>query len=448
MGSDTDGNSIIILVLLLIVFVLCVIILSIGDEAYTAIGDTRMRELEQEENRKKAQYAKRVRKLTDNERAFTNRVHLGYAVTVFSITVCALLTFAIPLMVALNSAWLALIILTVVTLLVVVGLGMRLPRHLIAKDPEKALPMIGIFSVIYSLLRPLDLICHALVYPILRLCGINPNTDTEKVTEDDIRDLMDAGEELGAIEGVQKDMVNNIFEFDDITAAEIMTPRTDVSAVDVEMPIEDVVKQSIEDGYSRLPVYEDDVDHIIGILYVKDLLPYVGKSVPKSVTVRSILRDTQVVPETKKCDDLFAEMNEKHLQMAIVVDEHGGVAGIVTMEDLLESIVGNMQDEFDDEEEEITQVDSNSFVIDGSLIIGDLEELIGISLPEGDYDTVAGFMMDQLGHIPHSDENAVVSYQHITLTIQSMDDKRIEQILIHIDPTSDDDTDTIVSGEE
>lgn len=407
-----------------------------------------MRELEQEGNRKKAHYAKRVRKLTENERAFTNRVHLGYTVNVFLITVCVLLTFAIPLMVALNSAWLALLLLTVITLTAVVGLGMRLPRHLIAENPEKALPMVGIFAVIYTSLRPLDLICHALIYPILRLCGINPNADTETVTEDDIRDLMDAGEELGSIEGVQKDMVNNIFEFDDITAAEIMTPRTDVSAIDVNTPIADVVKQSVEDGYSRLPVYEDDVDHIIGILYIKDLLPYVGKSVPKTVTVRSILRDTHVVPETKKCDDLFAEMNEKHLQMAIVVDEHGGVAGIVTMEDLLESIVGNMQDEFDDEEEEITQVDSNSFVIDGSLIIGDLEELIDIPLPEGDYDTVAGFMMDQLGHIPQSDEKAVVTYQHITLTIQSMDDKRIEQILVHIDPQAIDETNTGFSDEE
>lgn len=448
MESDTAGNMFIGLVILLLVLFLAVIVLSIGDEAFTAIGDTRMRELEQEGNRKKAHYAKRVRKLTENERAFTNRVHLGYTVNVFLITVCVLLTFAIPLMVALNSAWLALLLLTVITLTAVVGLGMRLPRHLIAENPEKALPMVGIFAVIYTSLRPLDLICHALIYPILRLCGINPNADTETVTEDDIRDLMDAGEELGSIEGVQKDMVNNIFEFDDITAAEIMTPRTDVSAIDVDTPIADVVKQSVEDGYSRLPVYEDDVDHIIGILYIKDLLPYVGKSVPKTVTVRSILRDTHVVPETKKCDDLFAEMNEKHLQMAIVVDEHGGVAGIVTMEDLLESIVGNMQDEFDDEEEEITQVDSNIFVIDGSLIIGDLEELIDIPLPEGDYDTVAGFMMDQLGHIPQSDEKAVVTYQHITLTIQSMDDKRIEQILVHIDPQAIDETNTGFSDEE
>lgn len=439
MDPDTAGNSI-GFILLLLVLLLVIVVLSIGDEAFTAIGDTRMRELEQEENRKKARRAARVSKLTENERAFTNRVHLGYTLNVFLFTACVLLAFTLPLAIAINSVWLSLLIITAATLIAVVSLGMRLPRHLIAENPEKALPLVGIFSVIYALLRPVDILCHGLIYPILRLCGINPNDDTEKVTEDDIRDLMDAGEEIGAIEGIQKDMVNNIFEFDDITAAEIMTPRTDLSAVEVDTPIDEAVKQSIEDGYSRLPVYEEDIDHIIGILYVKDLLPYVGKTVPKKVTIRSLLRDTHVVPETKKCDDLFAEMNEKHLQMAIVVDEHGGIAGIVTMEDLLESIVGSMQDEFDDEEEEITQVDSHSFVIDGSLIVGDLEELIDHPLPEGDYDTVAGFMMDQLGHIPQSDEKAVVIYENVTFTIQSMDDKRIEQILVEIHPLATDES--------
>ncbi len=447
MEPDTAGNFI-GLVVLAVIFLIVIIILSIGDEAFTAIGDTRMRELEQEENRKKARHAARVRKLTENQRAFTNRVHLGYTVCVLLLTGCVLLTFALPLAVAINSVWLSLLILFIGSLLALVSFGMRLPRHLIAENPEKALPLVGVFSVIYAALRPVDIACHIPVYIILRLCGINPNNDTEKVTEDDIRDLMDAGEELGSIEGVQKDMVNNIFEFDDITASEIMTPRTDVSAISVDTSITDVVKQSIEDGYSRLPVYEDDVDHIIGILYIKDLLPYVGKSVPQEVSVRSLLRDTHVVPETKKCDDLFAEMNEKHLQMAIVADEHGGVAGIVTIEDLLESIVGNMQDEFDDEEDEITQVDNNSFVIDGSLIIGDLEELIDLTLPEGDYDTVAGFMMDQLGHIPQSDEKATVTYRNITLTIQTMDDKRIEQILVHIDPISEDEASDSETGND
>jgi len=133
-------------------------------------------------------------------------------------------------------------------------------------------------------------------------------------------------------------------------------------------------------------------------------------------------------------------MNEKHLQMAIVVDEYGGVAGIVTMEDLLESIVGNMQDEFDNEEEEVTQVDTHSFEVDGAMNISDLSDLLDTELPEGDYDTVAGFLMDQLGHIPEKEENASVVYENITFTIQEVEDRRIEQVLVHKEPVNEDET--------
>ena len=191
-----------------------------------------------------------------------------------------------------------------------------------------------------------------------------------------------------------------------------------------------MLKSAVENGYSRLPVYEEDIDHVIGILYIKDLLPYVGRSLPKSVTVRRLLRDTLFVPDTKKCDELFEEMNRRHLQMAIVVDEYGGVAGIVTIEDLLESIVGNMQDEFDDEEEEITRLDEDSFEIDGNLSISELEELLDTELPEGDYDTVAGFILDQLGHIPADGEVAAVRYEDISFTVTEMDDLRIENVII------------------
>ena len=179
-----------------------------------------------------------------------------------------------------------------------------------------------------------------------------------------------------------------------------------------------------------MPIYEEDIDHILGILYIKDLLPYVGKALPKAVNTRTLLRETHFVPDTKKCDELFEEMNEKHLQMAIVVDEYGGVAGIVTIEDLLESIVGNMQDEFDHEEEEVTQLDDDSYEVDGTLGISELGELLGKEVPEGDYDTVAGFLLDLLGHIPEESDETVIEYEDLIFTIQEMDDRRIEQVLI------------------
>lgn len=251
------------------------------------------------------------------------------------------------------------------------------------------------------------------------------------VTEEDIRELMDVGEEKGVIEGTQKDMINNIFAFGDRTAEDIMTPRTEVAALDAdEDTVQDALRIAVEEGFSRMPVYEEDIDHVIGLLYVKDLLPYVGKPLPEELTIRRIMRDAHFVPGTKNCQDLLAEMTEKHLHLAMVVDEYGGLAGIVSMEDLLESIVGSIQDEYDHEEDEVKQRADNSFEVDGAMAIEEVGELLGISFPEADYETLAGFLIDRLGRIPSADEHAQVDYDAFEFTVLRMDERRVE--LVHI----------------
>ncbi len=258
-------------------------------------------------------------------------------------------------------------------------------------------------------------------------------TRRRNVTEEDIRELVDAGEEKGVIEESQKDMINNIFEFSEMTAEDIMTPRTDVEAVDVEDSVQDALAISIEKGFSRVPIYEEDLDHVIGILHIKDLLPYVGKPIPSDLTLRSLMHKAHFVPGSKRCDDLFAEMTEKHIQLAMAVDEYGGLAGIVSMEDLLESIVGSIQDEYDNEEEEVKQTGENTFEVDGSMAIDEVGELLGVEFPEGDYDTLAGFLIDQLGRIPTEEEHATVLFENVELTVLKMDERRIE--LVHIKKT-------------
>ncbi len=250
------------------------------------------------------------------------------------------------------------------------------------------------------------------------------------VTEEDILELVDAGEEKGVLEESQKDMINNIVEFNDMTAEDIMTPRTDVEAVDVEDTLQDALNISIEKGFSRVPVYENDLDHVIGVLHVKDLLPYVGKELPADLSLRSLMHKAHFVPGSKRCGDLFSEMTEKHMQLVMAVDEYGGLAGIVSMEDLLESIVGSIQDEYDHEEEEVKQTGDNTFEIDGAMAIDEVGELLGTTFPEGDYDTVAGFVIDQLGRIPTEEEHASVTFENVELTVLKMDERRIE--LIHI----------------
>ena len=383
-----------------------------------------------------------LRRITENQNRFAAHIRIGSVFGAVGIAFCIEYIFSDWLYTLLRNSMQSVIgavfTLLLTYLLLAVGaaflfgfLCCLLPRRLTSRNPEKtALTLAPLFSVIYALSYPLYGLCAVFAYPFVRIAGVKLHEDSEAVTEEDIREWMDYGEEAGTFDAAQMDMVNNVFEFDDITAVEIMTPRIDVVAVDVNDPLTEVLKSAVENGYSRLPVYEEDIDHVIGILYIKDLLPYVGRSLPKSVTVRRLLRDTLFVPDTKKCDELFEEMNRRHLQMAIVVDEYGGVAGIVTIEDLLESIVGNMQDEFDDEEEEITRLDEDSFEIDGNLSISELEELLDTELPEGDYDTVAGFILDQLGHIPADGEVAAVRYEDISFTVTEMDDLRIENVII------------------
>ena len=435
---DPDPASMIIITILSALLLLLVhLLLHLCDEAFAAVGETRIRELEEEGNRKAA----KIRKLTEKERQFTGRIRLG---TLLCGTGAALLV-TIPFYGSL-SAWLAglfgvtanaftvvlaCFLLVLLTVIPFITIGCSLPRRLVHRDPESAaLGLVDWFQLFYALLFPLYAFCRLLTWPIVKIAGMDPNEDPEVVTEDDIIELIEDVEESGALEESQRDMLNNIFEFDDITAAEILTPRTDVEAIEVSHSLTEALSLAIDNGYSRLPVYEEDVDHIIGILYIKDLFPYVGRPLPKTATIRKMLRDTYFVPDTKKCDELFAEMNEKHLQMSIVVDEYGGVAGIVTIEDLLESIVGNMQDEFDHEEEEVTQLDEDSFEIDGNLSMDELGELLDRDFPEGDYDTVAGFLLDLLGHIPEEDEETVIEYEDLVFTVQEMDDRRIEQVLV------------------
>lgn len=441
---DPDPAGMILIHVILYLFLLLLSSLfNMCDEAFDSMGETRIRELDENGNRNAA----KIRRITKKQRQFTSRIRLNtafcgilcVAIAVrFTSPLAAWLTGFMGVMGKTFTATLSYILLFLVAFVLFGSLGNLLPRRLVHLNSEAvALSLVNVFSLFFAVLYPLYGLCRLISWPIIKIAGMDPNEDPDKVTEDDIIELIEDVEEIGELEESQKDMLNNIFEFDDISAAEIMTPRTDMIAHEVSDSLTDALNSAIENGYSRLPVYEEDIDHIIGILYIKDLLPYVGRALPKTVTIRTLLRETHFVPDTKKCDELFEEMNEKHLQMSIVVDEYGGVAGIVTIEDLLESIVGNMQDEFDNEEEEVTQLDDDSFEIDGTLSIDELGGLLGREFPEGDYDTVAGFLLDLLGHIPEEDEEAVIEYEDLTFTVQEMDDRRIEQVLVCRTPVTD-----------
>lgn len=256
----------------------------------------------------------------------------------------------------------------------------------------------------------------------------------ESTTEEEIRQLVDEDEERGDLEVSQREMINNIFEFDDLHAGDIMTHRTDMEAVEDSASIADVAALSIKAGYSRIPVYHEDLDNICGIIYVKDLLKFVGAKILADEKLSDFIREPMFVPETIPCGKLFARMTETRVQLAVVVDEYGGTAGLVTMEDILESIVGNIMDEYDEEEEEVTQIDEKTFTFDGSADIEEAQKVLQTELPQGDYDTLAGFVINLLGFLPAGNEAqpVVAHYENLTFTVLQMDERRIERIKVEI----------------
>lgn len=257
----------------------------------------------------------------------------------------------------------------------------------------------------------------------------------ESTTEEEIRQLVDEDRERGDLEVSQREMINNIFDFDDLNAGDIMTHRTDIEAVDDKAKIADVAALSMEAGCSRIPVYHEDLDNICGIIYIKDLLRFVGCKIGADEKLTDYIREPLFVPETIPCGKLFAKMTESRIQLAIVVDEYGGTAGLVTMEDVLESIVGNIMDEYDEEEEDVTQIDEKTFTFDGSADIEDAQKVLGLELPEGDYDTLAGFVINLLGYLPTGteEEPVCVKYENVTFTVLKVEERRIEQIKAEID---------------
>ena len=265
---------------------------------------------------------------------------------------------------------------------------------------------------------------------IERLFGAKNEEEKQAETEEEILSLVEEGQEKGLIEDDTKNIIENVFDFDDTVAYEIMTHRRDMTTLEDTDDLAEVVRVAIASGHSRIPVYHEDIDNIVGMLYVKDLLPYVGAPAPADFRLRSILRPALFVPRTKDCRSLFGYMQKHRTQIAVVVDEYGGTEGIITLEDLIEDILGNIRDEYDVEEDEVRLVDEGKYTVDGSMSVGDVEELIGAELSDSDSETIAGFILDKLGRIPADDEQPYVESDGMRFTALHTDDRRITEVLI------------------
>lgn len=281
----------------------------------------------------------------------------------------------------------------------------------------------------YYLLYPLILLQRGLTAMLGKLLG----ESFKGVTEDDILSMVDASSESGEIENTSAEIINNVFEFDDICASDVMTHRVNIVAVEENSPIEDVVYLALEEGFSRIPVYREDIDNIIGIVIVKDLLCLIGKESIKDCSISDFIRDVSFIPEACSCADAFKQLTSGKSGLAVVLDEYGGTAGIVTVEDLIESILGSIQDEYDDESLKIKEIGKSKYEIQGDCDPEEVLELFGYELPdEHDYDTISGFITDLLGHIPEfTGKPQVVDYNNVRFVVLEVEDNCISRLIAY-----------------
>ena len=331
---------------------------------------------------------------------------------------------------------LSMFVITLMTSYLMLVFGELVPKRIAMSNPERFA-----FIVIYPLwflakiTTPIVKFLSLSTNLVLRLIGIDPHKIDEEVTEEEIRIMVDAGE----IDLSEKEMINNIFEFDNMEVADIMTHRTEVVSLDAESDFEEILDCVYQNRYTRYPVYQESTDNIIGIIHLRDLLRYVTVHSSKEFNIKDLLLEPYFVPESKRADQLFKELQIQKTHMAIVIDEYGGTAGVVTMEDLIEEIMGNILDEYDDEEEiyDITPIAAGEFLVDGACELDELEDVLEIDLPLDDYDTVSGFVIGNIGKIPTrediNNEASSFTFNGYRFSIVEVEEKVISRVRVVLD---------------
>ncbi|MBP3040808.1 HlyC/CorC family transporter [Bacillaceae bacterium Marseille-Q3522] len=325
------------------------------------------------------------------------------------------------------------IIITIVLSYFTLVLGELVPKRLALKKAE------GIANFAVTPLTMLSKISSPFVKLltfsmniIVKLFGVDPNEESKGVTEEEIRMMVDVGKERGTIQEAEKMMINNVFEFDNKTVSEIMTHRIHIVAIPVESTLNETVQVINQGKFTRFPVYEEDIDNIIGILHAKELIQFLGSTDQDKFDLKKLIREPLFVIESKKIDELFKDMQKHNIHMAVVIDEYGGTDGVVTMEDAVEEIVGNINDEYDEPyklEKEIVLIDEKTYIIAGSASLHEVEKALHIPFPTDEYETLSGFLIGRLGYIPVDEQKLQsIEYEDILFSVLKASERRIIQV--------------------
>jgi len=434
-------------ILFLILLILINAFFASAEMSIVSVNKNRIKILAQEGNKK----AKLLLKLYDEPNKFLSTIQVAITLAGFLASAVAATSMADDIALFLSKHGIPYgtqIAVTAVTLAlsyVSLVLGELYPKRMALQYSEQiAMFCVKPIMLIAKISKPFVWLLSASVAFLLRVTGVKDTNIEEQYSEEEIKSLLEVGQETGLIKETGKEMITSIFEFDDKLAYEVMTPRTDVYMININDNLADYVDELLEERYSRIPVYEKDIDNIIGILYMKDFIIEARKHGFENVDIRSLLRKPYLVPESKNIDELFRELQETKVHIAVLIDEYGGFSGIVTIEDLIEEVMGNIDDEDDDYEPKLEVIGENTYLIDGHYYIDDLNEKLFLNLESEEHETIGGLVIDLLGEIPDEDdtEERIVEFDNCTFKIESVKGRRIDKIKLYIQPKKADEEET------
>lgn len=405
-----------------IIFLIILLILSAffssAETALTTVNKIRIRTLAEDGDKR----AECVLRITDDSGKMLSAILIGNNIVNLSASSLAT-SLAIKLLGSMGAG----IATGILTFLILI-FGEISPKTLATIHSEKiALRYSGIIGFLMKILTPVIFLINNLSLGFLRLLRVNPNDGNQQMTEEELRTIVDVSKENGVIESDEHEMINNLFDFGDSQAKEVMIPRIDVTFVHADSSYDELLDLYKKDKFTRLPVYEESIDNVIGIVNIKDLLLCTDK---EHFSVRDIMREPYFTYEHKKTAELLIELRKSSISLAIVLDEYGVTAGIITLEDLLEEIVGEIRDEYDeDEEDPIIQLSEREFMVQGSTNLDDLCEELELNFTSEDYDTIGGYLIGLLDHLPEKNE-VIITDDNVLLRVEQMDKNRIEKIYI------------------
>lgn len=407
------------LIIVLIILIFSSAFFSASETALSSLSRIRLRNMVDE----KVKNANKISKLIDNPNKLLSSILVGN--NIVNIGASSLATMIAMDFVKGNSGFgvgLATAFMTVMILI----FGEITPKTIASQNAEKvSLWVVNTINVIVFLLTPLVKVLNVVTIRLIRLLGGRVNERTPLITEAELKTMVNVSHEEGVLEIDERRMINNVFDFGDAKAKDVMTPRTDMIAIEDCTTYDEIVTIFKEERFSRLPVFHESVDNVVGILYVKDII-FIDE---KSYKTQDYMREPFFTYESKSVSELFSEMRGKRIPVAIILDEYGGTSGLVTIEDMVEEIVGDISDEYDEQEEDIKVVKEDEFIVGGGTHLDDVNEMIGSRLESEDFDTIGGYVIGVLGNLPFGGE--VVETDGMKIVVEKVDKKRIEKLRIY-----------------